>query len=155
MIYCKRCGSPVQEGMNFCPVCGEKIPEEDYGQRDYQEGMGWDDRDVEDNKFLAIFSYLGVLVFLPLLIRRESPYIRFHGNQGLIIFLGEVICQGIGRGVRMVGRWGWPFWGFGLVGNVMDVMQLVFVVFSLWGIINVCSGKYVPLPIIGSMRILK
>lgn len=163
MFYCTKCGSQVQEGMNYCPVCGEKITAESHGQGYYQDGMGYgftggaeyDAMDVENNKFLAVCSYLGALVFLPLLIRRESPFTRFHANQGLLIFLGEIICQAVSRGMHMVHDWGWPFWGFGLIGNVLDVLQLVFVVFSIWGIINVCTGKYVPLPVIGSIQILK
>ncbi len=166
MTYCKNCGSQVEDGMNYCPVCGEKITEEDYGKSYYQNGMDrdfqsytdWGDyeaADVQNNRGMAVCSYLGFLVFLPLFARKESPFTRFHVNQGLIILIGEIICQGINRGVHMVSSWGWPFWGFGLIGNALDVVQLIFVVFSLWGIINVCSGKYVPLPIIGSIRILK
>lgn len=171
MIYCTKCGSKVQEGMNYCPVCGERITAGAYGQSydqdrmdqefsanmnyNYQSSVDEEVLDIQNNKFIAVCSYIGILVLVPIFIRRESPFTRFHANQGLLIFLGEIICQAVSRGMHMVRGWGWPFWGFGMAGNVLDILELVFVVFSIWGVINVCTGKYASLPVIGSIRLLK
>lgn len=171
MTYCSKCGSPVQEGMRYCPGCGEKITPEGYSQNYYQDGTNYgfqenmnyayqgqvsdEVMDIQKNKVLAACSYFGVLVLLPLFLRRESPFARFHANQGLVLFLGEIICQAVSRGMHMVQGWGWPFWGFGMMGGALDILELVFLVFSIWGIINVCTGKYAALPIIGSIQLLK
>lgn len=170
MNRCSKCGSPVQEGMSYCPACGERIPTENYGCSDSQEGgSGFQENmnygyqgqmpdeavDIQNNKVLAAFSYFGALVLLPLFLRRESPFARFHANQGLVLFLGEIICQAVSRGMHMVQGWGWPFWGFGMMGGALDILDLVFVVCSIWGIINVCTGKYASLPVIGSIQLLK
>ena len=130
---------------------------------DYQEDMNYGCQgqvsdeavDIQKNKVLAACSYFGVLVLLPLFLRRESPFARFHANQGLVLFLCEIICQAVSRGVHMVQGWGWPFWGFGLMGGALEILDLVFLVFAIWGVINVCTGKYAALPVIGSIQLLK
>jgi len=111
--------------------------------------------DIQKNKVLAACSYFGVLVLLPLFLSRESPFARFHANQGLVLLLGEIICQAVSRGMHMLQEWGWPFWGFGLMGGALDILNLVFLVFSIWGVINVCTGKYAEIPVIGSIQLLK
>ena len=171
MNCCPKCGSPVQDKMRYCPGCGERIAQESYSQNYYQDGMNYDYQedmnygcqgqvsdeavDIQKNKVLAACSYFGVLVLLPLFLRRESPFARFHANQGLVLFLCEIICQAVSRGVHMVQGWGWPFWGFGLMGGALEILDLVFLVFAIWGVINVCAGKYAALPVIGSIQLLK
>ena len=163
MNCCPKCGSPVQDGMRFCPGCGERITQESYSQSYYQDGMNYGCQgqvsdevvDIQKNKVLAACSYFGVLVLLPLFLSRESPFARFHANQGLVLLLGEIICQAVSRGMHMLQEWGWPFWGFGLMGGALDILNLVFLVFSIWGVINVCTGKYAEIPVIGSIQLLK
>ena len=46
--------------------------------------------DVNQTKSLAWMSYLGVLFFVPLLVYQQSPYTKFHVNQGLVLFIVEV-----------------------------------------------------------------
>ena len=55
MIYCKKCGTQVQEGIKFCPKCGTEIQNQA------------EINDVESNKIMAVISYLGVLIIIPLL----------------------------------------------------------------------------------------
>lgn len=47
--------------------------------------------DVQNNKVMAVLSYIGILVLIPILAAKESPFARFHANQGLILFLCEII----------------------------------------------------------------
>ena len=55
MIYCKKCGTQVQEGIKFCPKCGTEIQNQA------------EINDVESNKIMAVISYLGILIIIPLL----------------------------------------------------------------------------------------
>ena len=41
MNCCPKCGSPVQEGMRYCPGCGERITPESYEQSYYRDGMNY------------------------------------------------------------------------------------------------------------------
>ena len=47
--------------------------------------------DIERTKGLAWLSYLGFLFLVPLLVYKDSPYDKFHVNQGIVLFITEVI----------------------------------------------------------------
>ncbi len=40
---------------------------------------------------LSAISYLGILCFLPFLLKTKNDYVRFHAKQGLSIFIMEII----------------------------------------------------------------
>ncbi|MBO4363977.1 MAG: hypothetical protein J5912_06325, partial [Clostridia bacterium] len=48
-----------------------------------------DTQDINDNKGLTILAYIGPLVFIPMFVRKNSKFARFHCNQGLILFILE------------------------------------------------------------------
>ena len=45
----------------------------------------FDQKDVEENKFVAALSYLGILFLVPLLVKKDSPFAQFHAKQGLVL----------------------------------------------------------------------
>lgn len=47
--------------------------------------MAFDQNDVEENKFVAALSYLGLLFLVPLLVKKDSPFAQFHAKQGLVL----------------------------------------------------------------------
>ena len=89
---------------------------------------------------MGILAY--ILFFIPLLAGVNSPFVRYHTNQGLVLFL---------------------FWVAGWVASM--ILPLLFLIipfyslflFILWvlGIINVTKGEMKPLPLIGGIQILK
>lgn len=48
--------------------------------------------DIEEHKMAAAIGYIGILCFIPLLLKKESDFAQFHGKQGLAIFIAEVIA---------------------------------------------------------------
>ena len=50
-----------------------------------------DKQDIEEHKLLAALSYIWVLCFIPLLLKRKSKFSQFHAKQGLVLFIVEVI----------------------------------------------------------------
>jgi hypothetical protein len=46
------------------------------------ENIAIDPQDAQDNKIMAILAYLGLLFLVPFLAAKESPFARFHTNQG-------------------------------------------------------------------------
>lgn len=44
-------------------------------------------KDIEDNKLFAAIAYLGILAFIPLLLKKDSPFAQHHGRQGLALFM--------------------------------------------------------------------
>ena len=46
-------------------------------------------KDAQDNKAMGILAYLGILVLVPIFAAKESPFARFHANQGLVLLIAE------------------------------------------------------------------
>lgn len=96
-----------------------------------------DSQDIEQNKVYAILAYLGILFLVPLLAAKDSPYAKFHTNQGLVLFIFEAALSIVS----------WiPF---------LALLWIAVAVFVIMGIVNAAQGECKPLPIIGEIEILK
>ena len=108
----------------------------------------FDPADVQSNKVMGVLSYLGILVLIPLFAAKNSPFARFHCNQGIVLALAEVlagIVLGIGRSLPLIG------WIFRLLGGLASILWIVLAVI---GIVNAVNGRAKELPIIGGIKIL-
>lgn len=92
-----------------------------------------DANDAQQNKVMAVLAYLFLLVLVPLLAAKESPFARYHTNQGLWLVIADVIAAV----VVVIPILGW------LVACVWFVARLVF---TVMGIMNAVNGKMEPLP---------
>lgn len=89
--------------------------------------------DKSSNTLMAVLSYFGILVLIPLLTdAKNDPFVKFHIKQGLVLLVVSIIAGVIG-------------W-IPVVGWIVPI--LVFVLFLI-GVINAASGKKEPLPVIG------
>lgn len=97
------------------------------------------EKDIEENKFMAFLSYLGILFLIPLLAKKDSPYCQFHAKQGFVLFIAMIVAQ-----------LGWFIFWIPFLGWLLAAAVYLFL-FILWliGVINVFSGKTAPLPVIG------
>jgi len=86
-------------------------------------------KDKSNDKAWAVLSYLGALVFLPFLLKKDSKFVQFHTKQGLVILIGWVLVI-------------LPF------GSVFGVLALIC---SIMGIIDVLSGKTTKMPLVGDL----
>lgn len=105
--------------------------------------------DVNQTKSLAWMSYLGVLFFVPLLVYQQSPYTKFHVNQGLVLFIVEVgsgILQRVFHFIPLVRIFS------GLALGIVGIFTLVF---SIMGIIYAAQGQARELPLVGQIHIIK
>jgi uncharacterized membrane protein len=147
MAFCSKCGTQLPEGAGFCPACGTGIDGErgDYGQNrpgGNAGGYSGPEADIADNKLIAVLCYFGLLFLIPYLARPNSPFVKYHSNQGLVLLLFALISGGVSN---------IPFIGW-LIGTACGVFT--FVCFIL-GIVAVCNGEMKELPLIGSIQILK
>jgi uncharacterized membrane protein len=116
------------------------------------EALEVDAEDAETNKVFGILAYLGILWLVPLLAAKNSPFARYHANQGLVLFIVEfavlIVLQIIEYTFDMIGL---SFISF-LLGSlvVLGILALVII-----GIINAAAGKCVPLPVIGKFKLIK
>lgn len=92
------------------------------------------DKDIEENKLVAALSYLGVLVAVPLFLKRESPYCQFHAKQGLALLIVWIIGSFV-------------FW-FPLIGWAAAVAVFVF---NVIGLVKAFQGEKWEMPIIGDL----
>lgn len=109
----------------------------------------FDPADVQGNRVMAVLAYLSWLVLIPLLAAKDSPFARFHCNQGIVLALAELACGivlAIGRHLPLIG------WIFRLVGILASILWLVLAVI---GILNALNGRAKELPLIGGISILK
>lgn len=106
-----------------------------------------------NDKVYGILSYIGILVLVPLLAGK-TQFARFHANQGLVLFIADIILGvliGITTGVLSL---------LGVVGLVLGsivsgVLGLCIFVMVIMGIINAANGEMKPLPVIGGIKLIK
>jgi len=83
---------------------------------------------------LALFSYVYILVIIPLIFSRKNPFIKFHAKQGLILF---------------------ALWSLGLFSLYVPILPWFFGLFIafciLCGVVNVFLSKEKALPLIGGL----
>ena len=164
MAYCGKCGTKVDEGVKFCPSCGNPMeapaPEQQAqtqqaqtagDQNDFSAKVAnlnntkdttdqFDRDDIEKNKAMGLLAY--ILFFIPLLAAKDSPFARYHANQGLVLFL----CGLISSVLWIIPILGWI---------IAPILSIVITVLAVIGIINALNGKAKELPIIGKFKILK
>ena len=91
--------------------------------------------DILEGKMYALLAYLSILCIIPLIFRKNNPFVLAHGKQGLVLFVAEV-------GVFILGimfPWGRP------------PLMFLLMAFSFWGIIAVLRGQTVRLPVAASI----
>lgn len=107
-----------------------------------KEVIVFDKNDIQENKVYAILAYLGILFLVPLLAAKDSPFARYHTNQGVLLFIAGIICNMLAI-VPILG------WIAAVIGNI------IILVFRIIGIINAFKGEAKELPIIGHIEIIK
>lgn len=146
MAYCRQCGALIDEAAQFCPACGAS-------QTGAQPTHAVN-QDVEDNRFMAILSYIGPLAFIPYFAAKQSPFAQYHAVRGLNLFILEVmfgVAASLIAGIFML-----LLRVLGVVfGWVLNLGWLGFLALSIIGIVNVCNGVKKDLPYIGGIRFVK
>lgn len=163
MRFCTGCGAQLEDGAKFCSVCGQKV-EPAHTQAPPVAGDGgfqsklddavnqftntpnttseYSPEDISNNKVMSFLSYLWILFIVPLIAAPNSPYAKFHANQGLLLFLFDIIIAIVAM-IPVVG------WIISAVGGALVL------IFRIIGIVNSLKGEAKELPLIGKYRIIK
>lgn len=91
---------------------------------------------MSKNALMALLAYIGPLVIVSYLMAKEEPFVKFHIGQGLVLFVIEVAAW-------FVGMMFWPLFA------IVQLVNLVCLIFSAIGIVHVLQGKEKELPLIG------
>ncbi len=87
------------------------------------------DKDIEENKIIAAIAYLGVLCLVPLLLKRNSKFAQFHGKQGLVLFIVDIVLM----------FFAWiPLFG--------QLLMLLLMVVSIIGVVKTANGEWWKIP---------
>ena len=93
-------------------------------------------RKASSENVYAILAYLWILCLIPILMKKEDPFVKFHARQGLMLFIVEV-----GIGILSI---------IPILGNIVYIIGiLVCGLLSLAGIVNVLMGNKWKMPVIG------
>ena len=162
MRFCTGCGAQLEDGAKFCSVCGQKVePAQTQappvaGDGGFQSKLDdavnqftntpttseYSPDDISNNKVMAFLSYLWILFIVPLIAAPNSPYAKFHANQGLLLFLFDIVIAIVAM-IPVVG------WIISAVGGALVL------IFRIIGIVNSLKGEAKELPLIGKYRIIK
>ncbi len=129
MAFCSKCGTELPADVHFCPACGTSAASTGEPVRPAPEPPKPLDPDIADHKALSVLCYIGPFILIPLIGAHESPYVRFHLNNGIWLYISYLICLIV------------PFVGWGAV--------VVLFVFNIIGIVKAAQGKFEGLPLLG------
>lgn len=125
------------------------------------ETANFEEDDIKENSNFAVLSYLEFLFFIPMIVKPYSGYVRFHGTQGLNLFISSFILEVVNILLNSIlGLVFSPTGTLNALGVFLTIITTVFINGSilLWiavGIYNTVKGKARELPLIGRFRILK
>jgi len=117
------------------------------------EALEVEAEDAEKNKIFGILAYLGPLCLVPIFAAKDSPFAKYHANQGLVLFLLEIIIIISLRVINVIIFTVMPEVGF--IASILGLAHLAWLILLVIGIINAAAGKCVPLPVIGGIKLLK
>lgn len=93
-------------------------------------------------KLFSILAYLGILWIVGLLAAKDDVFVKYHVNQGLLLFLLGVAGSIVGI-IPIIGA---------IVGAIVSVVCFVLMIL---GIVNAVKGEMKPLPFIGNFELIK
>lgn len=163
MAFCGKCGAQLNDGAKFCPSCGAPTGSEQAQQQTYQQPQQQPQQqayapvqsDAQQNKVMGILAYLSWLVIVPWIAAKESPFARYHTNQGLVLAIVEIAWWILSAILTAIATTAYSLGFLAVIGVISWILGIVFLVFSILGIVNAAKGEMKPLPIIGGIKILK
>ncbi|KXK00408.1 MAG: Chloroplast import component protein (Tic20) [Parcubacteria bacterium OLB19] len=93
----------------------------------------------DETTIMASISYLGPLVLVPLLTKRENQFVMFHVKQGLVLF-GIWIASLF---ILMI--------TLGILAPITGLINFGLLILSIIGILNALKMKEVEVPITGKL----
>lgn len=113
----------------------------------------FDKADIEKNRLMAVLSYIGILVVIPIVVEPNSRFVRHHANQGIILLITSVVYGALMKILGLMVGW-IPVIG-SITLSLVSLIGVVLFIFAILGIVNAAQGNAKELPIIGGYRILK
>ncbi len=154
MPFCNSCGSHVDDGVKFCPGCGQAMAAATAGGGSAPSGSGGSIGGgssavaSENENVMGALAYLLIpaIIFLVVEPYSKNRFIRFHSFQSLFYCLASVAIQitlGILSSIL-------AFIGIGFViAMIMPLVSLALFVVWIILVIKAFQGQKYKLPMIG------
>ncbi len=121
----------------------------------------FDAQDISSNKVLALVSYLGILVLIPIFAAKDSKFAKFHANQGLTLLIGNLALAVVEFVVGLI--LGLTLYKIAIVGSILStlvglvfwVIRIALFALAIYGIVCAVQGKAVKFPYFDKITILK
>ena len=97
---------------------------------------------IDEVKGIAALAYL--IFFVPLLTHPDNAFAKYHANQGLNLLLLAIAVNVVGGLIPIIG------WFI-----IVPLGNIAVLVLFILGLINALNGQKKPLPLIGSIELLK
>lgn len=132
MAFCGKCGAQIPEGAKNCPSCGATTMTQTQIN------------DIEANKVMAILNYIGLLILVPLITGKfkKSPFVKFHFNQAIVLYIGYVVGVLISL-IPFIGGW----IGFIITLGIF-VLQVICIIWT-------AKGETKSFPVINKIKLIK
>ncbi|MDD4493446.1 MAG: zinc-ribbon domain-containing protein [Eubacteriales bacterium] len=151
-MFCKNCGKQLSDNARFCDGCGS--PTQGTGNSVNQQGQSRPSNNTQENTVVNVLAYLGILFFLPLVACPESKSGRFHANQGLILLIVSILGS-IALSIVTALFAAISLWLVFIPTLLSSIFGLGILALVIIGMINAGKGEEKPLPLIGSITIIK
>ncbi len=102
-----------------------------------------------DKKLTSILCYFGIVLWLVAYLAGDKENAKFHLNQGLILSLALIVVSVASGILGLIPYIGWIF------SIICSLGVIAIAVFAILGIVSAAKEEEKPLPIIGSIQILK
>ncbi len=94
-----------------------------------------DKKEIKEGAPLAAISYISFVCVIVLALKSSNKFVNYHAKQGLVIFIGELICC--------------AFLFLPVFGNLIyNVGLLIFIILAVYGIYSSLTGKMSKIPVV-------
>lgn len=136
-MFCPKCGTQVPENDRFCPTCGEPVAASEKPVDESDRTAMFDRADAERAKYLSALCYLNfVFIIIALLLEPNSKFLRYHINQSIVLYVFALLSALLNI-VPILGQ------------IAFVVASVMFIVFTIMGIVRAVKCEAKDLPIIG------
>ena len=163
MAFCYKCGKELPDGAKACPYCGTFVENVTDAQQPttVQATVTSSDPDVQQNRGIAWLAYCGLLLLIPLFVKKASAYCQFHVKQGATLLATEIaygITKAIFLGIiNLIFPGTYYYWihvpstAYTVFNVIFSLGYIFFVVMAVIGIVSAATGKKKELPLISKI----
>lgn len=115
--------------------------------------------DIKEGRLMGVLCY--IIAVIPYLIEKDNKFVKFHAREGMKLLLVTVIYYIIDSYLKTFIKiktcsnsiciYSTPI----IYDYIVGLIKIIFLAYSLYGIINVILGKCNKLPLIGKIKLFK